>query len=156
GHMFAFDPEAPTWFGVMRRDGRVEDMRWFKYEGPACSFHFMNAFTEGDKVFVDFGRSLAPPFPFMLEASGLPVEPTRSAYVRWELDLSSNSDAVKETVIGPPGDFPRVADRDVMRDYEIAYYQRFDPDQGGPNMVGPVGPGFNTLSRLNVKTGELR
>lgn len=156
GHMFAFDPNAPTYFGVMRRDGSVKDMRWFKYDGPACSFHFMNAFTEGDKVFVDFGRSLAPPFPFMLETSGLPVGPSRSAYVRWELDLSANSDAVKETVIGPPGDFPRTADKDFMRDYEIAYYQRFDPEQGPPNTVGPVGPGFNTISRINVKTGELR
>lgn len=156
GHMFAFDPSKPTWFGVMRRDGSVKDMRWFKYDGPACSFHFMNAFTEGDKVFVDFGRSIGPPFPFMLEASGLPVGPSRSAYVRWELDLAQNSDAVKETEIGPPGDFPRVADKDFMRDYEIAYYQRFDPEQGPPNIVGPVGPGFNTISRLNVKTGDLR
>jgi carotenoid cleavage dioxygenase len=156
GHMFAFDPAKPTFFGVMRRGGSVKDMRWFRYDDPAVSFHFMNGFSEGDKVFVDFGRSLAPPFPFMLEASGMKPGPSRSAYVRWELDLAANSDAVKETDLGPPGDMPRVADKDVMRDYEIGYYQRFDPEQGPPNIVGPVGPGFNTISRINVKTGELR
>jgi carotenoid cleavage dioxygenase len=51
---------------------------------------------------------------------------------------------------------PRVAEKDHMKDYEIGYYQRFDPMIGPPLIAGPVGAGFNAVSRLNVKTHELK
>ncbi len=58
----------------MKRGGKVEDMRWFR--GPDRSFfHFLNAFSDGDKVHVDFTVSAEVPFPFIREASG----PQRSA-----------------------------------------------------------------------------
>jgi carotenoid cleavage dioxygenase len=43
-----------------------------------------------------------------------------------------------------------------MKPYEISYYQGFDLANGPPLSAGPVGVGFNTLHRLNVKTGERR
>ena len=60
------------------------------------------------------------------------------------------------TPLGPPGDMPRIADKDAMKDYQIGYYETFDPNAGPPLISGPVGAGFNTVLRLNVKTGELR
>jgi carotenoid cleavage dioxygenase len=51
---------------------------------------------------------------------------------------------------------PRIASKDFMRDYEIGYYESFDPTNAPPLIAGPVGAGFNTIQRLNVKTGELR
>jgi carotenoid cleavage dioxygenase len=49
-----------------------------------------------------------------------------------------------------------VARKDAMKDYDIGYYQTFDPRNGPPQLVGPVGAGFNTICRMEVKTGKAR
>lgn len=156
GPHWVYEPDRESYVGIMPRDGSVKEMRWFKY--PARSaFHFMNAYSEGDKVHMDFGVSNVNPFPFIMEASGLKPDPTkmRGGLVRWTFDLSRPDSEIEETVIGPPGDMPRVADKDHMKDYEIGYYQRFDPEVGPPLVAGPVGAGFNTINRINVKTRKL-
>jgi len=43
-----------------------------------------------------------------------------------------------------------------MKDYSVGYYERFDPELGPPLIAGPVGAGFNTLSRLEVKSGKTK
>jgi carotenoid cleavage dioxygenase len=70
--------------------------------------------------------------------------------------MAGDSDTWEERPLGMGGDFPRVADKDHMKDYEIGYYLNYVPDNGPPIMAGPVMVAFNTLSRINVKTGELR
>ncbi|MEC3951401.1 carotenoid oxygenase family protein [Sphingobium sp. HWE2-09] len=157
GPHWVWNPDEETVIGIMPREGKVEDIRWFRGP-PAVSFHFMNAFSEGEVVHVDFGLSEMVPFPFMQRDSGL--EPrlggARNGVVRWTFDLAGQANTWSERPIAPPGDFPRVADKDHMKDYEISYYQGFDPGNGPPLAAGPVGVGFNTLYRLNVKTGERR
>ena len=158
GAHWIYEPDKPAHVGIMPRNGSVSDMRWFTYDAnTASSFHFMNGFTEGELVHMDFGLSQVNPFPFIQKASGIEVDPAtvRSNYVRWTFDLSKPDTAPEMTIKGPPGDFPRVADKDFMKDYEIGYYERFDPSRP-PNIVGPVGAGFNTVSRLNMKTGDLK
>ena len=157
GAHWVWDPDQGTQVGIMPRGGSVKDLRWFK--GPPCAFfHFLNAYTEGDKVTVDVCASDLIVFPFIQEASGLRVNPAENAgrLARWTFDMSRNDDSWAETVLGPGGDMPRTADKDAMRDYEIAYYQTYDPRNGPPNIAGPVGAGFNTVIRLNVKTGQMK
>jgi carotenoid cleavage dioxygenase len=132
-------------------------MRWFRR--PACSaFHFMNAYTEGSRVHLDFGVSNMNPFPFIREASGITMQPQdmHSDLVRWTFNMAKPGEGFEETVIGPPGDMPRIADRDMMSDYAVGYYQRFDPEVGPPLVAGPVGAGFNTITRLELRTGKLK
>ena len=97
-------------------------------------------------------------FPFMQRDSGL--EPTlggkRNGVVRWTFDLAGQDNMWTERTLAPPGDFPRVADKDHMKPYRIGYYQGFDPVNGPPLSVGPVGVGFNTVHRLDNSTGERR
>jgi carotenoid cleavage dioxygenase len=50
---------------------------------------------------------------------------------------------------------PRIANKDMLVDYDIGYYQTFDPSVAPPLIAGPVGAGFNTILRLEVKTGKL-
>lgn len=155
GAHWIWEPDKESFIGIMPRDGSVNDMRWFR--GPArMSFHFMNAFTEGSRVHMDFGVSDVNVFPFIQRASGIDVNPmqARSNLVRWTFDLSKPDETWEETVIGAPGDMPRVALKDHMVDYDIAYYERFDINSGPPLIAGPVGAGFNTISRLEVKTGK--
>ena len=64
-------------------------MRWFR--GPACSvFHFMNAFTEGTKVHMDFSVSNVPVFPFIRQAADLhiPQYAVNGEISRWTFDLA--------------------------------------------------------------------
>lgn len=144
--------------GIMPRDGTTREMRWFTGPKGVSAYHFMNAYSDGDVVHMDFGVSSSNVFPFIREASGLPLDPTQihGEFVRWTFDLSRREDRFEQRVLGPAGDMPRTATKDFMRDYAIGYYECFDPAVGPPLIAGPVGAGFNTIMRLNVKTGELR
>jgi carotenoid cleavage dioxygenase len=117
----------------------------------------MNAYTEGGTVHLDFGCGMVNPFPFIQEASHLKIDPSQMAgsFVRWSFDLSRSDAPIRETVLGPGGDMPRIAEKDAMVDYTIGYYQTFDPRVGPPLIAGPVGAGFNTILRLNVKSRQL-
>ena len=157
GPHWLWQPELGSQVGIMPRGGSVKDLRWFK--GPAkCFFHFLNAYSEGTKVHVDACASGTIIFPFVQEASGIQVHPSEMGGVveRWTFDLSKNEDSWDVRPLGPGGDMPRIADKDAMRDYEIAYWQTYDPRNGPPILCGPVGAGFNTILRANVKSGEIR
>lgn len=159
GHHWVFEQDKESYVGILPRDAHAKHMRWFR--GPArSSFHFMNAYSEGNRVHMYFGVSKVPPFPFMQKASGINLRPdqVRIGFVRWTFDLSKPGDTWEETVIGPSGDMPRTALKDQMTDFDIGYYQTFDPrnapQNGPPPIAGPVGPGFNTIVRMEVKTGK--
>jgi carotenoid cleavage dioxygenase len=152
------EPDKDTFVGIMPRDGSVKHMHWFRR--PACSaFHFMNAYTEGKFVHLDFGIGKYAPFPFIQQASHIHPKPEDMAagrVVRWTFDMSKPGEKFEEYNIAPSGDFPRIANKDHMKDYSIGYYERYDPEAGPPIVSGPVGAGFNTLSRLEVKSGKLQ
>ena len=157
GDHWVFHRDKPTYVGVMPREGSTKDMRWFKADAR-MAFHFMNGFSEGDKVHMDFGVSNVNVFPFILKASNIQIQPweMKGGVVRWTMDLSKPGDEVVETMLSSPADFPRVADKDHMKDYDIGYNQAFDPQVAPPLPVGPVGAGFNTINRLEIKTGRKR
>lgn len=158
GPHWIYEPDKDTFIGIMPRDGSVDDMRWFRR--PACSaYHFMNAYTEGKFVHLDFGVGKVNPFPFIQEASHIHPTPKDLAggnVVRWTFDMSKPGEKFEEYVLAPAGDFPRIATKDMMSDYQVGYYERFDPVSGPPLTAGPVGIGFNTISRLEVKSGKLQ
>lgn len=157
GAHWVWEPKKPTYVGIFPREGGVKDIKWFK--GPAMSaFHFMNAYTEGDKVHMDFGYAKTNQFPFIRAVSNVEFNPEDMMvpYVRWTFEMAGDGDTWEEKPLGAGGDFPRVADKDHMKDYEIGYYLIIDPTVGPPVLAGPVGVAFNALSRINVKTGETR
>ena len=155
GAHWAWDHTKESFIGIMPREGKAKDVRWFRAR-PCSVFHFINGFTEGSKVHVDMCASDVAAFPFMREAGGLhmPQHEVRGNLVRWTFDLSKPGDTPEETVLAPSGDFPRLADKDLMVDYDVAYYAQIDVRFGPPILSGPVGGGFNTLTRLEVKTGK--
>ena len=156
GAHWAWDASKESFIGIMPRRGRVEQIRWFRAR-PCSVFHFINSFTEGSKVHVDMCVSDVPAFAFIREAGNLHIQPQdlRGNLVRWTFDLSKPGDTPEEHVLAPSGDFPRIANKDSMSDYDIAYYGRVDLRFGPPILSGPVGAGFNTLTRLEVKSGKM-
>ncbi|MCP5143640.1 MAG: carotenoid oxygenase family protein [Gammaproteobacteria bacterium] len=156
GPHWVYEPDKPTWVGIMPRDGSVKDLRWF--QGPGVSaYHFMNGYTEGSKVYFDFSYTGGHQFPFVRDDSGQVFEPQKMMcpYVRWEFDLAKPGDQWVEHVLCPAvGDFPRIADRDHMKDYDVGYYVNYQPQNGPPLMTGIAHMGFNTVTRLEVKSGR--
>lgn len=153
---WAWDQTKPSYVGIMPRKGRTSEMRWFT--GPPCfSYHMMNAFTEGSKVHMDLCVADMNMFPFIMAAGGHQYNPmnANARLARWTFDLGKPDDTWTETILGPGGDMPRVADKDHMKDYEIGYMAVFDPRIGPPILSGPTPAGFNAILRLNVKTGAV-
>jgi carotenoid cleavage dioxygenase len=157
GPMWSYHLDKDSYVGIMPRGGSVSEMRWFRFPEARSAYHFMNAYSDGDTVHVDFGCGRYNPFPFIREASGIEVSPKDLGgnIVRWSFDLSNGGDEIIESRIASGGDFPLVADVDHMKDYEVGYYETFDPEVGPPNVAGPVGAGFNSVRRLQVRTGEI-
>jgi carotenoid cleavage dioxygenase-like enzyme len=158
---WAWDPAKPSYVGIMPRHGSVTELRWF--EGPPCfSYHMMNAFTEGSKVHMDLCVADMNMFPFIMAAGGHPYNPMQAnaRLARWTFDLAAfdagTTRTWTETLLGPGGDMPRIADKDMLRDYRIGYMAAFDPRLGPPILSGPTPAGFNALLRVDLKTGELR
>ena len=108
-------------------------------------------------MYADFSLTDVPAFQFIREAGGLQIRPDQlqGNIVRWTFDLGKPGDGIESQVLGPSGDLPRLADKDAMRAYDIAYYCRYEPSAGPPILSGPVGAGFNAISRLEINTGRL-
>jgi len=155
GPHWAWDPAQDTFIGIMPRDGSTDDMRWFRGP-PAMSFHLMNGFTEGSKVHVDLSYARVNQFPFIREATGVQMTPEdlQIPYVRWTFDMSKPGEGWEEHPLGVGGDLPITAKKDQMKPYEIGYYGVYLPDFGPPLSTGPIGLGFNGLSRIEVNQGR--
>jgi carotenoid cleavage dioxygenase-like enzyme len=158
GAHWVWEPDKGSYIGIMPRDGSVKHLRWYRL--PArCSFHYLNAHSDGNRVHIDFSPTNVVMFPFIQEASGLHIAPDKiggRGYVRWTFDLSKPGDDFEETPIGPGGDMPCVATKDAMKNYQTGYIQTFDPRVGPPHIAGPVGAGFNTVVRLDLGNGKHR
>lgn len=131
GPLGAYDPALGTHFGIMRRDGDVSEMRWFR--GKATyAFHTINAYTEHKdgrtKVVLDMMQyPHLPLFPdlsknsepeWIRDGNGVPV--------RWTFDMDSNEDGYTEEVLSSvAGEFPVVDERYVGKRYSKCFYAAF-------------------------------
>jgi carotenoid cleavage dioxygenase len=112
-----WQPETGARVGVMPRDGKSEDVRWFDVE-PCYVFHSMNAYDDGDRVVLDVVRYRVlhgGPHP----ALG-PFDEEGTTLDRWTLDLASGR-AREERLFDRPLEFPRVDDRRTGRRQHYGY-----------------------------------
>jgi carotenoid cleavage dioxygenase-like enzyme len=149
------DVSRDAYIGVMPRRGSVADLRWFRRRGGQA-FHVINAWNEGECVYLDLCLAEMNPFPYISDVSGAPYDPQKSSAVptRLTLDLAAQPEHPPETVIAPVGgDVPRINDAYAGRRYRYAYMGLVDASRPMP-LAGPVGPGFNVIGRLDVASGE--
>jgi carotenoid cleavage dioxygenase len=107
GGIIHWKPEAGTRLGIMPRDGEAADLQWFEIP-TAYVFHFLNAWTEDDRVHV-FGT----PSPWLgldFENDTPPEGLDTDTYLHeWTVDLSAGRVSTRR--IGEtPGEFCKVAD----------------------------------------------
>ena len=143
---YAWEPAKGGHVGVLRRDARLAEMRWFKVD-PCYVFHPMNAWEEGDKIVADVMQyEAAPLFP---SPDGTPGDPdlAQARLCRWTFDLAGNSDQVKRDYIDDiPGEFPRFDERRAGLSYRHGYY-------AGRLNETPSGS-FDTIVHFDHQTGK--
>lgn len=146
-----------SWVGVMPRYGDVAELRWFRGPKGVSCYHMMNAFEDAQgRIQFDQCLSDCNAFPFIRRASGIDMAPDRlnGRLARWTIDLKDGSEGIRETVIGPPGDFPVIPAAEQGRAYARGWMLSMNPEMQAPPVAGgPVGAMFNTLLRLDL-TGQ--
>jgi carotenoid cleavage dioxygenase-like enzyme len=97
GPIYRWEPERGSYIGVMPRRGTGSEIRWFRAEAM-WAFHVVNAWEEGNKVYIDLMESDILPFPFP-NSQGIPIDPSKAVprLTRWTIDLESNSDTMTRT-----------------------------------------------------------
>jgi carotenoid cleavage dioxygenase-like enzyme len=123
---FAWEPGLGARVGVMSREGRIEDIRWFEGEAGYV-FHVMNAWeehdTKGYRIVADVMRYDEPPlFPY---PDGRPTDPLRSVarLCRWTFDLASPGNRFEQEPLDDlAGEFPRMDDRRAGLAYRHGWY----------------------------------
>ena len=110
---YAWDPSHPARVGLLPRDGRGTQVRWFDVE-PCWVFHTLGAYEQGDEVVVDVCR-----YPRMFDVSRLAgaALPTLD---RWRLDLVSGR-VTHQQLDERAQEFPRLDDRRTAAPHRYAY-----------------------------------
>jgi carotenoid cleavage dioxygenase len=136
---FHWSDEYPARVGVMPRDGRGADVRWFEVE-PCYVFHGLNAWDEGDAVVFDVCR-----IDELWRNPGEMLGPGRQTLHRWTFDLAGAT-AKEETLDERGMDFPRVADARVGLKNRYGFTVEFGAGADGA-------PGLAGLLKLDLARG---
>ena len=151
GPHWLHEQDKESWIGVMPRYGKASELCWLKGPPGVSVYHIMNAFEDADgRVHLDMHLSDTNAFPFIRAASGIERNQWEvgGGLARWSFDPTAPDGAIDMTMLGPPGDMPRIRDADQGRPYRAGWYLSINP-QGGPPLVGgPVGAAFNLLFRV--------
>lgn len=140
GSLVEWEPENGTRIGVLPREGRGDEVRWFEIENGYC-VHFMNSFEEDGKIMVDgcrFNR-----MDFGAPDSSIP-DPD-GFLTRFTIDPETGT--VKQDRLGElPGEFPRV--RAEIEGEKHRYGTAGTFAKGAPR-----GPRFDSVTTYDLEKG---
>ena len=157
GDHWLYEPDREVAIGIMPRHGSPRELRWFRGPGRGIG-HFLNAYSDGDRVVVDGFVSARNQFPFIANADGAPFDREQGTprLSRWTFDLASNDDGfAQETLFQDFMEMPRIDDRFAMRPTRYGFTTLIDPTKPA-NVAGTIGLGWNTLTLLDLETRTLR
>lgn len=161
GQHFQWQPDLPQLFGILPRNGCAKDLRWFY--GPANGFqgHTLNAYQEGNTIFVDMPVTTGNVFYFFPQQDGYVPSPEslQAALMRWTFDLDSDDSHVVPRMLTRtpfPCEFPRCDERYNGKPYRYGFTLAYDPLRpfDSATLGAPPFQFFNQLARINVVTGN--
>jgi carotenoid cleavage dioxygenase-like enzyme len=153
GPHWVFDTTLDSRIGILRRDAPAREIRWFRAPGFGIG-HFLNAFDEGDKVYVDGFVSRRNQFPFVPNSDGSPFDREASVprLTRWTFDLARPGDRFESETLYPDFmEMPRLDPRYEMRPHRYGFGAVVDRDKP-LNVAGTIGVGWNTIVRVDLAT----
>jgi carotenoid cleavage dioxygenase len=141
GFPFKFNRDAGARLGVMPRDGRGGDTRWFEID-PCYVFHPVNAYDDGTNIVIHVSRQN--------EAFGSSSDDYAEVgrLYKWTIDTVTGK-VSEEMVDDRPGDFGRVNDKYVGSKAQFAYLMSLG---GEGNSEEPVYG--KSLWKYDLATGQ--
>lgn len=156
GPHWVFDPGLDAQIGILRRDADVSSLRW--YRAPPCGVgHILNAFSDGERLYVDIFVSERNQFPFIANTDGSPFDREKSTprLTRWTFDLSRPAARFEsQTLFADFMEMPAIDPRYQMHPYRHGFCTVIDPSRP-LNVAGTIGVGWNTLVHVDVATGRV-
>lgn len=128
GDFYAWDPSLQPMYGIMPRAGTTADLRWHAVPGAMIA-HFMNAWSEGSKVFVDGFAAPGNSFAFFKDVHGNPTPNAvaDSCLTRLSFDLAdATAKPGFHPFAGAIGEMPKIDDRRSMQAYRYGWHKTFD------------------------------
>jgi len=128
GDFYAWDPSLQPMYGIMPRSGTTADIRWHAVPGAMIA-HFMNAWSEGGKVFVDGFAAPGNSFAFFKDVNGNPTPNAvaDSRLTRLTFDVAGGSGTVGfDPFPAAVGEMPKMDDRRGMQRYRYGWHKTFD------------------------------
>ena len=151
GPMISWQPDRGTRIGVMDRDGDGSDLRWIPIDN-CYVFHFLNAFSDGDRVVIDACR--LPRMDIGLDPASPPLgdgEDPSGYLTRFTVDLAAGT-AGHHRIAELSGDFPRIDDAVAGRRHRHGYVATFAA--GAPDRTVPGADGqFDSITAYDLELG---
>jgi carotenoid cleavage dioxygenase len=127
---WAWDRKQPSYYAIIPRGGRAEDIRWF--EGPERSIvHTANAWEDGDRVVLDAPMASGNTWPWFEDVDGGGFTMHGFTIRRVTFDLQANSRQAEEEVLfaRDVSSFTRIDDRFLTRPNRYIWVQYADPER---------------------------
>lgn len=119
GSAIAWEPEKQTWISVVSRRTESVEPQWIPMHAN-MTWHAMNAFNEGNTIYVDVCSQEAAAFPSITGRMAQPDE-LRQFLTRWRLEWPGRSEIVTECLSDVVCEYPRIDDRYSGRKYRYGY-----------------------------------
>lgn len=140
GMPFHWSDDYPARVGIMPRDGRDADVRWFDIN-PCFIFHTLNAWESGDSIVLDACRSSE----MWRKAGDMTAAGGRLTLHRFRFDLATGA-VREETLDERPLEFPRVADGRVGLPNRFGFLLDVSANDDGS-------PAFKGVVKVDLETG---
>jgi carotenoid cleavage dioxygenase-like enzyme len=128
GDFYAWDPSLHPMYGVMPRSGTTADIRWHAVPGAMIA-HFMNAWSEDGRVFVDGFAAPGNSFGFFNDIHGNPTRNAvaESCLTRLSFDSADSTRSVGFNAFAAAiGEMPKMDDRRGMLSYRHGWHKTYD------------------------------
>jgi len=152
---WAWDKTKLSYYGIVPRDGDPRDIRWFR--GPDRSIvHTANAWSEGNKVYMDLPIADGNTWPFFPDIDGSPFVMNPNTIRRMTFDLDANSDEPTEELLFDTEvtSFTRIDERFSTKPYRYIYVQYADRTKPfmGKLPDDPRAQPTNSYARFDLQT----
>lgn len=138
---YSWRPDRPARLGVLRREGRGADVRWFEID-PCFVFHPVNAYEHGNRIFVDVLR-----YERVFHTDRLGPTETAPMLWRWAIDLDGHR-VTERQCDDVAEEFPRIDERRLTISYRYAYTATVRRGPGYPRCG-------SRLRKRDLRTGHV-
>jgi len=160
GLRFQWEPHADIFFGVVPRNGRADEVRWFRAPNGFPG-HIANAFEQDGKIILDLDIIDGNPMWFFPDGNGHVANPATlsGAIKRFTFDLSAAGDRVEGETLAPVQNlFTHCDDRFTTQPYRHVFgtlsdrSQPYDTERAGPI----TGAHQNGWRHVDLRTGAVQ